>query len=101
MSTRSCFSSLSVCRPSHSVHRSLKDALSCYITGSYQHVLEIITANNRRSGGQMSNDLCAGSPTGVRAVERDLVFPVDVYILNVQIGHKKGISAKHWYVTSF
>ena len=49
----------------------------------------------------MSNDLCAGIPTGVRDVQRDLVFPVDVCILNGQIGHKKGISAKHWYVTYF
>ena len=48
-----------------------------------------------------STIFCAGSPTGVRDVQRDLVFPVDFYILNGQIGHKKGISAKHWYVTSF
>ena len=48
-----------------------------------------------------STIFCAGSPTGVRDVQRDLVFPVDVYILNGQMGHKKGISAKHWYVTSF
>ena len=33
---------------------------------------------------------CAGSPIGVRAVQWDLVFPVDVYILNGQIGHTKG-----------
>ena len=38
---------------------------------------------------------CAGSPMGVRDVHWDLVFPGDVYILNGQIGHKKGISAKH------
>ena len=40
----------------------------------------------------------AGSPMGIRDVQWDLVFPVDVYILNGQIGHKKGISAKHLYV---
>ena len=38
---------------------------------------------------------------GVRDVQRDLGFLVDVYILNGQIGHKKGISAKHWYITYF
>ena len=48
-----------------------------------------------------STIFCSGSPTGVRDVQRHLVFPVDFYILNGQIGHKKGISAKHWYVASF
>ena len=48
-----------------------------------------------------STIFCSGSPTGVRDVQRHLVFPVEFYILNGQIGHKKGISAKHWYVASF
>ena len=60
---------------------------------------DIITIGAVVHGG--STIFCSGSPTGVRDVQRHLVFPVDFYILNGQIGHKKGISAKHWYVASF
>ena len=51
-----------------------------HVASIHQFVCPSNTANNRRSDGQMSNDLCAGSPTDVQDVQRTFRMSSGIWV---------------------